>query len=191
MKKIAILCLWLMSFCGMGFCQQSKPEQKTNILLMIAEQNIEGPATRWWLSEIDLSTTESKLASTLIAQGYGIIEPSVANKTLKREKAFRLVNPQDEQVVRLGKVAKADYVILGKAVASSGSTVAGSNMRSCFANISAKIIKVKDGQVIAYLDATGSSIHTDVITGGKEALSNAATDLAGKVIASLQKEGGK
>lgn len=191
MKKIYVLCLLLLGFCTLSFSQQAKPEQKTSILLMISEQNIEGPATRWWLSEIDLSTTESKLASMLIAHGYGIIEPAVANKTLKKEKAFRVVNPEDEQVVRLGKLAKADYVILGKAVASGGSRVAGSNMRSCFANINAKIVRVKDSQVIAYLDATGSTIHTDMITGGKEALSNAAIDLASKVIAALEKKGGK
>jgi hypothetical protein len=62
-------------------------------------------------------------------------------------------------------------------------------MRSCFANITAKLIRVKDGKVIAYLDAAGSSAHMDVITGGREALNNAATDLAAKIIAVISKGG--
>jgi hypothetical protein len=82
-------------------------------------------------------------------------------------------------------------VLLGKAVASSGGNVPQSNMRSCFANITAKLIRVKDGKVIAYLDASGNTVHMDVITGGKEALTNAAEDLATKVTEALKKEGGK
>jgi hypothetical protein len=64
-------------------------------------------------------------------------------------------------------------------------------MRSCFANLSAKLIRVKDGKVITYLNTAGNSAHMDVITGGKEALINAGRDLAGKIIEALGKEGGK
>jgi ArsR family metal-binding transcriptional regulator len=64
-------------------------------------------------------------------------------------------------------------------------------MLSCFANRTAKLIRVKDGKVIAYFDASGNSVHMDVITGGKEALTNAAGDLATKITEALNKEGGK
>jgi len=53
--------------------------------------------------------------------------------------------------------------------------------------LTAKLIRVKDGKVIAYLDASGSSAHMDVITGGKEALNNAAIDLSAKIIQALNK----
>ena len=54
-------------------------------------------------------------------------------------------------------------------------------------------VRVKDGKVVAYLDSAGNSAHTDVITGGKEALVRAAGGLAEKIIAELAKvkEGGK
>ena len=61
-------------------------------------------------------------------------------------------------------------------------------MRSCFANLSAKLIRVKDGKIIAYLDAAGNSAHPDVITGGKEALVSAANNLAPKLIEAVSKE---
>ncbi|MCM8795687.1 MAG: hypothetical protein NC928_03260, partial [Candidatus Omnitrophica bacterium] len=93
--------------------------------------------------------------------------------------------------VKLGNLSKADYVILGKAIASSGGNVPQSNLRSCFANVTARLIRVKDGKVVAYLDATGNSAHMDVVSGGQEALSNAAEELATKVIETLNKEGGK
>jgi hypothetical protein len=98
-----------------------------------------------------------------------------------------LLNLSEDKSIKLGNLSGADYVILGKAVASSGSKVLQSNMISCFANITAKLIRVKDGKVLAYLDAAGNSAHLDVITGGREALANAAEDLAGKVIDTLKK----
>jgi hypothetical protein len=53
------------------------------------------------------------------------------------------------------------------------------------------VIKVKSGKALAYMDASGSSVHMDVITGGKEALINAANDLALKIAEVLRKEGGE
>ena len=105
--------------------------------------------------------------------------------------AFRLVTISDNDSVRLGNLSKAQYVVVGKAIASAGGNVPQSNMRSCYANVTAKVIRVKDGKVVAYLDAAGNSAHMDVISGGREALANAADDLSAKVIAALNKEMGK
>ncbi len=173
----------LAGFCAQGLAQQSK------VILLISEQNIEGPQRAWWASEVDLSTTESRVAEKLIAQGFEVLEPSSLNKVISQDKAFRLVGLSDEKSVKLGNLSKADYVITGKAIASSGGNVPQSNMISCFANITAKVIRVKDGKVIAYLDASGSSAHMDKISGGREALTSAAEDLANKVINVLNKGG--
>ncbi|MCM8770698.1 MAG: hypothetical protein NC936_02385 [Candidatus Omnitrophica bacterium] len=188
MRRLFIFSLIFVSISALSFAQPQKEKPKTKILLMISEQNIQGPSTRWWLSEVDLSTIESNLARLLIEHGYQIIEPSVVNKIIKRERPLRVVDLKDKDVVRLGKLSNVDYVVLGKAVASAGSNVLGSNMRSCFANVTVKLIRVKDGVVIAYLDSIGSTVHTDVITGGKEALANASVDLAAKIISNLNKE---
>ncbi|MFH1889188.1 MAG: hypothetical protein ABH806_03775 [Candidatus Omnitrophota bacterium] len=45
----------------------------------------------------------------------------------------------------------------------------------------------KDGKVIAYPDGSVNSVHMDVITGGKEALTNASGNLAAKMIHTLNK----
>jgi len=158
---------------------------KPKVILLISEQNIEGPQSAWWASEVDLSTIEAKVAQRLIASGIEVLEPSALNKTIKQEEAFRLVNLSEAQSIKLGNLNRADYVVLGKAVASAGGNVPQSSMRSCFANVSAKLIRVKDGKVIAYLDASGSSAHPDVITGGREALANAGEDLAAKILSNL------
>jgi hypothetical protein len=187
MKKFIFVTFILLLSMAFSYAKDTT----TKVILLIAEQNIEGPQRAWWTSEIDLSTTEATIARRLIEQGYEILEPSNLTKIIKQNRAFRLINLSEGQSVKLGNLAKANYVILGKAIASSGSNVPQSNMRSCFANITAKVIRVKDGKVIAYLDAAGNSAHMDVITGGQEAFGSAGEDLAAKVIGALNKEGGK
>ncbi|MGD9015087.1 MAG: hypothetical protein PVI33_03595 [Candidatus Omnitrophota bacterium] len=164
-------------------------KEQAKFLLLIAEQNIEGPQRCWWASEIDLSTVEAELSKQLIAGGYQVLDPSQISGVLSKEEAFRSINLSDEKSIELAKLSQADYVILGKAVASSGGNVPESNMLSCFANVTIKLIRVDDGQIIAYLDAGGSSAHLDVISGGREALLEAADDLAIKVINALNQEG--
>lgn len=190
MIKRIVLALAVLFFC---FSQSPSYAQEDKIIILIAEQNIEGPQRAWWASEIDLSATEATIAQALIDKGYKVIEPQDLNNVIQKERAFRVVAISEDQSVKLGSLSRADYVILGKAVASAGANVPQSKMRSCFANIAAKLIRVKDGEVIAYLDSPGSSAHTDLITGGREALVNAAGGLADKIIAKLAKaeEGGK
>ncbi|MBM3249635.1 MAG: hypothetical protein FJZ09_02175 [Candidatus Omnitrophica bacterium] len=194
MKKVLFLSL-ILSLCFTGIYAMAQvpgkigPGAQPKLILLISEQNIEGPQRAWWASEVDLSTTEAKVAQKLIDSGFTVLEPSDLTKSIRQDKAFRLLNLSEEKSVKLGNLSQADYVVLGKAVASAGGNVPQSNMRSCFANITAKLIRVKDGKVVAYLDASGSSAHLDVITGGREALNNAAEDLAAKIIAAVSKGG--
>ncbi|MGE5197868.1 MAG: hypothetical protein ACM3IL_05115 [Deltaproteobacteria bacterium] len=184
MRKIVLALLTLLLVCAPSFAADTKPK----IILLISEQNIEGPQHAWWASEIDLSTTESYLAQKLIEQGYEVLEPSALSNTIKQDKAFRILNLSESESVKLGNLSRADYVVLGKAIASAGGTVPQSNMRSCFANITAKLIRVKDGKVVAYLDSAGNSAHMDVVTGGREALASAAAALSAKLTGALAKE---
>jgi len=188
MKKFMFIAFVL--FLGLSL-SYAKDNKSPKIILLISEQNIEGPQRAWWTSEIDLSATEATVAQSLIEQGYEVLEPSNINKILKLRPAFRRVSLSEDESVKLGNLSKADYVVLGKAIASAGANIPQSSMRSCFANLSAKLIRVKGGKVIAYLDASGNSAHMDVITGGREALVNASQNLAQKIIQALNKEGGK
>ena len=117
-----------------------------------------------------------------------MIEPEQLGDTIKKDKAYRTLDLSEKDSLKLGNLSRADYLVLGKAVASSGGVVPQSTMRSCFANLSAKLIRVKDSKVIAYLDAAGSSAHMDVITGGKEALVSAGNNMAPKLIEAINKQ---
>lgn len=179
---VLVLCL---VFTVNAFAQ----DNKTKIILLITEQNIEGPQRAWWASEIDLSKTETIIARKLMEQNFEIIEPSNVGDILKLDKAFRRVGLADPEAIKLANLSKADYVLLGKALASSGGRVPQSrSLISCFANLSAKLIRVKDSKVIAYIDETGSSAHMDKISGGAEALAKAANLAALNVVDIVAKD---
>lgn len=189
MKRLILVFLAL--FLCFGSSAIYAKDGKVRVILLISEQNIEGPQRAWWASEINLSAIEASVAKRLIGQGYEVLEPSNLSKIIKQDKAFSILNISEEKTVKLGNLAEADYAVLGKGVASSGGKVPQSNMVSCFANVTAKLIRVKDGKVIAYLDAGANSAHLDAITGGKETLSASGEDLAGKLLEALVKEGDK
>ncbi|HOU35674.1 MAG TPA: hypothetical protein PLJ26_03725 [Candidatus Omnitrophota bacterium] len=166
-------------------CASAQPGPKAKLVLFISEQNINTPRSAWWASEVDLSATEAEIARQLLSAGYEIIEPGAMDDVINKEKAFRLVDLSEKNSIKMASLANADYVVLGKAVASAGGTVPYSNMRSCFANLTAKVIDVKTRRVIAYLDASGNSAHMDVISGGREALVSAGGQIAAKIVEKL------
>lgn len=188
MKKVKIFLSLFMALGLVSDLAGAEQAQKPKLILLIAEQNIESPQTGWWASEVDLSATEAVIAQKIIEAGYEVLESDRLGDVIKKNKAFRTLELSEKDSLKLGNLSQADYLVLGKAVASSGGTVPQSTMRSCFANLSAKLIRVKDSKVIAYLDAAGSSVHMDVITGGREALASAANNMAPKLIEAVNKQ---
>ncbi|MCM8831571.1 MAG: hypothetical protein NC918_05225 [Candidatus Omnitrophica bacterium] len=161
------------------------------IIILISEQNIDSPQRAWWASEIDLSMTETVIAKRLIDEGFVVLGPEKVSNKIKQKPAFRIVQLSEESSLELADAVEADYVLLGKAIVSAGSKVLNSNMRSCFANITAKLLRTKDKQIVGYFEADAVSAHLDAITGGKEALTKAAEILSQKILDVLKKEGGK
>jgi hypothetical protein len=187
-KKFLVISAFIALSLTFAFAQESQAPVQTpavKLVLLISEQNIDSPRQAWWASEVDLSSAEAAIATKLLDAGFEIIDPDSMSGVVSQDKAFRMVNLSDKTSIKMASMAKADYVILGKAVASAGGNVPQSTMRSCFANLTAKLINVRTGKIIAYLDAGGNSAHMDVISGGREALASAGQNIAGKIVDKL------
>lgn len=187
MKKILILTALVLSLVAPVMAGQEKG--KTKVVLLISEQNISGERRAWWAGEVDLSAIEARIAAKLLDAGLEVIDPSLVSGNIATDKAFRIVDIADNASVKLGKIAGADFVIVGKAIASQGGNVPQSSMKSCYANVTARVIGLPKGNVIAYLDAVGNSAHPDAITGGREALESAGELLAEKIVKAISVKG--
>ena len=88
--------------------------------------------------------------------------------------------------VQVGKSYGADLVVIGKALATQGGKVPGSaNMVSSNATLTGKVIRIRDGKVVAYVSGSGDSIHLNPITGGNEALEKAAEEFTTELTSEL------
>lgn len=191
MKKILVILIVCLLIAGVFVYAQKYNKiffKKTSIptfLILVSEQNITGPQKAWWVSLSQLSGVESKLAKALIDNNYKVLDPLELKNILKQNKTFGGVDISEDDSLKLARIKNADYVILGKAIASAGERILGSNMRSCFANIAVKIIRVKDAKTIANLDSSRSSPNANLSNGGKDALAKAADELSKKIINAL------
>ena len=186
MKKALAAVAALILAAGTVSAQGVKPK----VILLVSEQNIGVVQRAWWAGEVDLSATEAVIAQKLIEAGYEVVDPASVAKVIRQDKAFRVVNIPEAQAVTLAKAGGAGYIVAGKAVASQGQNVPQSNMRSYYAVITAKLIRAKDGKVIAYLTEQGSSAHMEAVAGGTEALNAAAQKLAQQILAAMAKDTG-
>ena len=184
---------------------QVQPSHKGGkVLFLISEQNIEQPVVSWWgdsVGEVRLSVTEPVLFGALTQAGYEVIDPT-GQGPLRVADAYRRIGLGDQGAMELGRTYGADYVVLGKALATGSSQplhVTGysrrasqdsnyaqrTNMRSASATITAKLIRLADRKVVAFVSGSGDAIHVNQVTAGKEALQQAAQQAADNLITQL------
>lgn len=98
-----------------------------------------------------------------------------------------LINPKT--ATAKGRELGADYVIAGKATASKASegSAYGVNVIRARAEITARLVRVSDGKVLAVEDGSGDAGGQAVKTASQEALKKAAPGVARKMAAALRK----
>ncbi len=158
-------------------------------VLLIAEQTIGQRAFFWWwgvaTGEASLSTVETILGERLIEANIEVIDPSVMSGKLSVPKPYQHVNLSNREAMQLANTMGADIVVIGKALAREGGYAAGSDMRSVHASITARVVKVRTGKVLASVHGEGSSIHIDPVSGAQEALQDAANEVADAILAKI------
>lgn len=185
------LCVVIFLPAAGSAAEENAPDEPKKVLLMITEQNIGGPQRAWWASEIDLSIIESSLAESLLAAGYETVSPESLRPLMQEDAAYRLLRMRKCRLYELANSQDAYYIIKGRALASQGDTVPQSGLRSYYASVSVRVIRVKDEREVAVLRAWGKSVHADAVMGGSEALSDAGKKLSRKIADALTREGAR
>jgi hypothetical protein len=126
--------------------------------------------------------SESAMAETMKSKGFFVIDPgNMVRFTEGASQPFE-TEINDSEAVRIGLQFQADVVIIGKSLAYKTSNVMGENIRSFQGIVRARALRTDSGEEIASTTQTAIITHTDEISGGKGALSNAGT-LAGEALA--------
>ncbi|MCI0513269.1 flagellar assembly protein T N-terminal domain-containing protein [candidate division KSB1 bacterium] len=154
------------------------------IMIIFNEQNIGESYNRYHFFQVDMTQAETTLMEKFIDQGFQIVDPATVRESVKREQAIAALEGNDKAAAALGLQLDADVVVTGKAVASVASTqmkILG-DMKSCQANLTARVVKADVGTVIATGSENAAYPHIDEITGGNEAIKKASNKLADQLI---------
>ncbi len=160
---------------------------KPRVMILIAEQNIGKQKYNYWWGEhragqADLNVTENALMDRFRENGFEMVDHEAQAKNIKVAPAYRIASINDRAAIALGKQADAEVVIVGKALARSIGSIAGTAMKSAQANISLRVIQTDNGRVLSSGSEHSAAVHIDEVTSGVEALKKASAKISEKMM---------
>jgi len=160
---------------------------KPRIMILIAEQSIGRQYYSYWWGhhrgeQVDLTVSENTILDRFREKGFDMVDHAAQSKDIKISAAFRVADLNDQGAITLGKQADAEVVIIGKAMARSAGSVAGTQMKSAQANVSLRAIQIDNARVLSSGTENAAAVHIDEITAGSEALKKASIKIADKMI---------
>jgi hypothetical protein len=175
----------LMAF-GIAYRRAGMPR----LLVLIAEQSIEATqATGWWQgggNASDLRVMENAFMDRMEKSGFGFVDQEVLSGKVKLEAVG--ADPNVQQAREVGRLAGAEVVVIGRAVAKPLGTMALDNgtLFSAVANVSARAVRTDTGEVVAAAELTGrAGKGFEQATAGRNALSEAGRQLAADLFAKI------
>jgi curli biogenesis system outer membrane secretion channel CsgG len=160
------------------------------VMTLIAEQSITATkATGWWQgggNSSDLRVMENAFMDRMEKSGFTFIDPEVLSGKLTLEAVG--ADPNVQKAREIGRLAGAEVVVIGRAIAKPLGEMAIDNgtFYSAVANVSARAVRTDTGEVIAAAEFTGNAGKGfEQATAGRNALSEAGRKLARDLFAKI------
>ncbi|HSA33661.1 MAG TPA: hypothetical protein P5077_08050 [bacterium] len=164
------------------------------VVVMMAEQNVGATVFSFWWGgataqtmQSDIGAAEQALTAALLEKNFRIVDRNTLATGAKVKPAFQVVDISNQDVLQLTKGIDADIVIVGKAMARSLGSIAGSTMTSNQANVTMRAINLKDGKVLGSSAGQAAQAHIDPVTGGTMAIDKAAKNASQKLVTDMVK----
>ena len=165
--------------------------ENPRVMVMIAEQNI-GETNRLNYFDVDLTAAETAIVDAFRNKGFEVVDQSQSKENQQRDIVLSALDGSTKAAVAIAAAQHAELIITGKAVAKVAAGFNLGGMKSCQANITARLISADDAKIIAATSATAAQPHIDEVTGGTLAIQKAAKKCADslvvKVTAAAQKK---
>ncbi len=166
--------------------------EKPRVLFMIAEQSLgEKKFTFWWDRHVAagevtaMLAAENSLKEIFINKGFHVVDVSGSEDKITVSNAYRVADLSSEGARQIGRKLNAEIVVKGKAMAKEGPRMAGSPVAAYNADITADVVRVDDGVVLASSSGHGASRHISDVTGSSEAIKRASEDVADKLVTQI------
>lgn len=153
------------------------------VMTLIAEQSITASqAAGWWQgggNASDLRVMENAFMDRMEKSGFTFIDPEVLSGKLTLETIG--ADPNVQKAREIGRLAGAEVVVVGRAIAKPLGEMAIDNgtFYSAVANVSARAVRTDTGEVIAAAEFTSTAGKGfEQTTAGRNALSEGGRQLA-------------
>lgn len=147
-----------------------------------------GLATKTTAFRVDSSmgSMESTFADGLSGAGFDVIDPHVLRGHLAPRPALEVLDLSAGEARQIAQKSDADLVVVAKGVAMIGAGVG--EMVSGQANVVARLIRIRDGKVLASTTQHAAQVHIDSNTARLSALDAATRQAADELVKKLRSE---
>ncbi len=131
----------------------------------------------------NLSVTESAMIGIFRQKGFKVIDADTVKKVTERDQLLSALQGDNMLAAKIGLQYGAEIVVMGKATAdSSGYIMSNNKLQSINANVTARVIRTDNAEIIATGDQMSTRAHISVISGAHTAFKIAGEKLAGTMV---------
>lgn len=155
------------------------------VMVIIDEQNVGDPTGHFRWFEVNMTAAETAIMQKFMDSDFPVVDPGTVRENIKREQVLAALQGDNKAAAAIGLSFGAEIVITGKAIATVASGFNMAGMKSCQANITARVVETDVGRVLATASEHAAYPHIDEVTGGTMAIQKAANKLAEGLIAKI------
>lgn len=152
------------------------------VMFLIDEQNIGDAADRYHYFTVDMTASETAMINRFSEKGFEMVDPMTVRQNKQRESVLAAINGDAKAAATIAAALDAEVVVTGKAVATVATGINLGGMKSCQANLTARVVDADVGTIIATGSKHAAYPHIDEVTGGTLAIQKAANGLADDLI---------
>jgi hypothetical protein len=156
------------------------------VMFLIDEQNVGVTSDRYHYFDVNMTAAETAMMNRFMAKGFDVVDPGISRQNKERDRILAAISGDSKSAALVAASQAAEVVITGKAVAKVAQGIKLGGMKSCQANLTARVVDSDIGSIIATGNKHAAQVHIDEVTGGTKAIEKAANaladELAGKIL---------
>lgn len=156
------------------------------LMFLIDEQNVGDVTDQFHYFAVNMTAAETAMMTRFMEKGFDVVDPAVSRRAKERDRILAAISGDAKAAALIASSQQAEVVITGKAVAKVAQGINLGGMKSCQANLTARVVDADVGSVIATGSKHAAQVHIDEVTGGTKAIEKAANsladELAGKIL---------
>ncbi|HEX8950689.1 MAG TPA: flagellar assembly protein T N-terminal domain-containing protein [Polyangia bacterium] len=124
----------------------------------------------------EMGGIEATVAEVFGGAGFHVVDPQVLRGKLAPKPAFETLDLSNGAAQQIAEKSDADYVVVAKGTAQLAyhADLAGAGMQSGQGNVVARLVRVRDGKVVAATTQHAAEVHIDADTARLNAINSAA-----------------